>query len=153
MLIEGDPLASAYAEYEHSDQASTSYDPPCLGEIRSELPIKRFSILEDLVLARNLLDRAGIVPASEFCAAYEATPVYVQRFLTLDDDNKHGGQYSAFRGIDLPVCGEGLLHEMLHLWDWKHAAVGTFSHEGWEENGYKELGREFQGRMTLWCEQ
>lgn len=152
VLIDGDPLAAAYAAYEHSAEVSTSYDPPCLGAVVSELPIRRFTILEDLMLARNLLDRVGIVPADEFCVAYEGTAVYVQRFTSLEDEHRFGGQYSTFRGIDLGVCGEALLHELLHLWDWQHAAPGTFVHEGWDENGYYEATREFQSRMTLWCE-
>ncbi len=155
VLIEGDPLEDLYLKYSSdfvlSQETSTSFDPPCVGLVKSENPIRKLLILKNLRTARRILDAYGVVPAQEFCVSFEGTPVQVDKDPTLNNEGKFGGEYVAFSGIWLGSCGDALVHELLHLWDWRHGAVGTVLHEGWDYNDYNAMSEDFHLSYAIWC--
>lgn len=126
------------------DRPLTEFDLPCLGHVSSAAPISPVVVANKYLYARYILDKNGIVPASEFCSVFRGLALHIASGNTVI--NPHGqevsGYYSLTRGI---VLGDsrGLLHEMLHHLDAKRWNIFSFAHAGWAENRYTESWREF----------
>lgn len=127
-----DPL-----EVEYRHEFVNDFEAPCLGRVTSQFLVSKRDVVANIRLAREIFDDAGIIPRGDFCIAFTGMPVEIQKYETVDNDQWRGGMYSANTGrIYLAHNGLTLAHELLHAWDWGHAAIGGFLHERWEANGY-----------------
>lgn len=111
----------------------------------SDIPWGNEAALEtDARLSLEVLhDRLGI----DLCRSGWVDVEIVDEIVGLDGKEKGGYSEAGFRIFIHPDL-YSLPHESLHLWDFRHLAVGSAWHTGWATNGYDAAGLEYLKRMT-----
>lgn len=111
-----------------------------LGPVTAEFDLDCDRVAANFEVARVAI--SAIVPFADSSVAFRAIPVYfVDANSFWIDGVELGGNFHPLTGIVLGRCGGFLAHELLHVWDTQHLAVGTSWHEGWETNGYAAASR------------
>lgn len=126
-----------------ADAGMTVCRSPCVGEVTSDVPINCRTFAENVMLARKILDEAGIVPRDEFCTSFYEYSVHVRDVESWDNGQTLSEAKVPIGHIDLSRRGIHLAHELLHFWDARHL-VFNGDHVGWKENGYQAADFRFR---------
>lgn len=112
----------------------------------SALPLDGEVVKEAAELADKMMyERLDI----NFCGSIVVDVVVVES-ITVAGAPKSGLCIPAF-GIYVLRDLDSLLHELLHAWDFHHAALGSAWHEGWKTNGYEVTANMFK-RRAVWVD-
>jgi hypothetical protein len=98
-------------------------------------------------LCTLMVERLGI----PFCEKAGTVHAYIlqEDFTGLDGQRYTGMDVPFTNTIFISWTQRNLVHECLHLWDFRHVAVGSAWHEGWETNGYKATDQEFKRELSV----
>lgn len=134
---------------EVSEEArSAAFEMPCIGSVTADEPVHVKAFASNIQLARDLLDKAGLIPKAEFCATFEGVHVHIKSVYYWRDEfwgqRAGGGSYNYFDKITLGRSGSKLVHEFLHHWDTIHLQVANSSHLYWDKNGYDWVSQVFE---------
>lgn len=99
------------------------------------------ALAANVALSRDILDRRGILKASDYCSTFASIPIAIRGRWRLGSDEATG-QYSRWSGIELAEDTGALLHEEIHVlecdrWDCFR------NHPNWTARGYWAADAQF----------
>lgn len=127
-----------------SETFEYTYGAQCFHLYRAQ-PIDTEAVNFNVALVQNLFaERFGI----DFCGRV-GTVHLVLTENSFDVFGKDTGGFTVFSSgvIKLTHTLSNLMHECLHLWDFRHWAIGSTWHERWNENGYNAAWEAYVDQM------
>jgi hypothetical protein len=128
-----------------NDPALKQYTGACLTRVFSATPLDASAVDQNGWVVRRALVDHGLMTEAEFCAAFGRQDIYVEDVLEVSPG--HAGMHDALGNVWLNKTMSTLAHELLHVWDTQHGAVGTVWHEHWDTNGYQGAITEYENRF------
>jgi len=112
-------------------------------EVTSAAELDCDAFRANFAMTRRVLDAHGLVPTKDSEDGFRLLRVHVvnERYLKVGSEFREGN-YNQLSGVLLGRTTAFLAHELLHVWDAAHFALGTIGHEGWDRNGYYAAAEE-----------
>jgi len=124
---------------------------PCIGAIISEVDVSYTIFRYNLILARDILNRRGILPADKFCTTFATVDIRVRDLPYWFGTDGNGSQAYIWGEYEpgtiyLSRSGRSMLHEMMHHLERLRGKYNP-EHRGWVDSGYRDADLEFKNRF------